>query len=161
MAPSHRINCPRKTWRWVIGELHRRGENSHEAGAFLLGCERWGRLQVTDAVFYDELDPAAYATGVCVLHGEAFAALWALCRKRKLTVLADVHTHPRAAFQSESDRTNPMVARAGHVAIIVPNFAAGQPRASELGVFEYRGDHRWRDRTHPTTRNYLYTGFWS
>lgn len=161
VAPSHRINCPRRTWRWVISELHRRGEDCHEAGVFLLGCERRGQHQVTDAVFYDDLDPEAYATGVCVLRGEAFAALWALCRKKKLTVVADVHTHPRAAFQSESDRTNPMVARAGHVAIIVPDFAARLPRAHELGVYEYVGDHRWLNRTHPKTRNFVYMGFWS
>lgn len=32
-----------------------------------------------------------------------------------MMVVADVHTHPGRAFQSESDRTNPMVARAGHI----------------------------------------------
>jgi proteasome lid subunit RPN8/RPN11 len=161
VAPDHRINCPRRTWLWLLGELRRRGKSRHESGVFLLGYERRGRHQVTDAVFYDELDPHAYSTGVCVLRGEAFAALWALCRKRQLTVVADVHTHPGCAFQSESDRTNPMVARAGHVAIIVPDFASRVPRAHELGVFEYLGDHQWVDRTHPKTRSFIYTGLWS
>ncbi len=161
VAPSHRINFPRSSWRWLINELYRRGKNRHEAGAFLLGCERGERLEVIETVFYDDLDPDAYATGVCVLHGEAFAKLWSICRERQLTVVADVHTHPGAAFQSESDRTNPMVARAGHIAIIVPQFARSVPSAQDLGVYEYCGDHKWNDRTHPRSKNYFYCGFWS
>ena len=95
----------------------------------MLGSDANGRREVPAAIYYDELDPEAYSTGVCVLHGDAFAKLWAECRKRKLTVVADVHTHGGAAYQSGSDKTNPMVARAGHIAIIVPDFAAWPIRA--------------------------------
>lgn len=161
VAPSHRITCRRSTWRSLIAELNRRGNNRTEAGAFLLGVERNGRLEVIESIFYDELDPNAYSTGVCVLHGGAFAKLWSICRESQLTVVADVHTHPGDSFQSESDRTNPMVARAGHIALIVPEFARAVPLAQDLGVYEYLGDHKWNNRTHPKTKNYFYCGFWS
>jgi hypothetical protein len=161
VAPEHRINCSSCTWRRIIGELERRGRRRHESGAFLLGFECDGRRDVTDTVFYDELDPEAYASGVCILHGDAFAKLWTLCRQKKLTVVADVHTHPSAAFQSASDKANPMVARPGHIAIIVPDFAAWPIRADQLGIYEYRGQHEWIDRTYPKSRNFFYTGFWS
>jgi hypothetical protein len=161
VAPEHRINCSWRTWRRIVGELERRGRRRHESGVFLLGVERDGRRAVTDAVFYDELDPEAYATGVCILHGDAFGKLWTLCRQKKLTVVADVHTHPGAAVQSASDKANPMVARPGHIAIIVPNFAAWPIRADRLGIYEYRGEHKWINRTHPKSRKFFYTGFWS
>jgi hypothetical protein len=102
---------------------------------------------VQTAVFYDELDPEAYVTGVCVLNGDAFAKLWALCRARKLTVVGDAHTHGGAGIQSDPDRTNPMVARTGHIAIIVPDFARWPIRRHRLGVYEYRGQHEWTDRS--------------
>jgi hypothetical protein len=54
-----------------------------------------------------------------------------------------------------------MVARPGHIAIIVPDFAAWPIAADRLGIYEYRGQHEWTDRTQPKTRNFLYTGFWS
>ncbi len=54
-----------------------------------------------------------------------------------------------------------MVARSGHIAIIVPDFAAWPIVAGRLGIYEYRGQHEWTDRTHPKTRNFFYTGFWS
>ncbi len=161
LAPRHRLVCDSKLWRRIINDLERRGGRRHEAGAFLLGSEQRGRRRVTEAIFYDELDPKAYATGVCVLHGDAFAKLWALCRSKGLMVVADVHTHPAAAFQSHSDRTNPMVATSGHVAIIVPDFARWPIRAGSLGIYEYRGQHQWTDRRGRGFKRFYYTGFWS
>ena len=161
LAPEHHINCPTSFWRKIVGELERRGCRRHEAGVFLLGFENNGRRQVSEAIYYDDLDPNAYATGVCVLHGDAFAKLWALCREKKLTVVADVHTHPGVALQSFSDKTNPMVARSGHIAIIVPNYASWPIQEGHLGIYEYRGQHQWIDRSTTNSRSFFYTGFWS
>lgn len=61
VAPEHRISCPNRLWKHVLSELHRRGGRRHESGVFLLGIERNARREVTAAVFYDELDPKAYA----------------------------------------------------------------------------------------------------
>ncbi len=160
-APEHRLNCSAALWAGTMAELHRRTEARHESGAFLLGHDHDGRRAAVDVVYYDDLDPHAYASGVCILKADAFAKLWAMCRARKLGVVADIHTHPGAAFQSVSDRTNPMVARTGHVAIIVPDFAAPPVRHEDLGIFEYQGEHRWADRSHRHCRKYVYTGFWS
>jgi hypothetical protein len=161
LAPEHRIASNARRWRQIIRELECRGRRQHESGAFLLGRDTNGTREVTDAIYYDDLDVHAYSSGVCVLHGDAFAKLWTECRKRKLTVVADVHTHGGAAHQSRSDKANPMIARPGHIAIIVPDFAAWPIAAGRLGIYEYRGKHEWFDRTHPKTRNFLYTGFWS
>jgi proteasome lid subunit RPN8/RPN11 len=157
-APNHRLRCAPKLWRGIISELARRGEGRHEAGAFLLGVDGAGQKEVREAVYYDDLDPHAYDTGVCVLHGDAFARLWTLCRAKNLTVVADAHTHPGAAFQSHSDRTNPMIARGGHIAIIVPEFARWPIPAGELGVYEYVGDHVWHDRGGRAASRYFYRG---
>jgi proteasome lid subunit RPN8/RPN11 len=159
-APEHRVSCPRRLWQQTLAELDRRGRRRHEAGAFLLGQEINERNEASEAVFYDELDPRAYSTGVCILHGDSFAKLWTRCRESGLKVIADVHTHGGVARQSESDRTNPMIARAGHVALIVPNFAVAPIRHDQLGIYEYRGSHAWRD--HSGARSgFFYYGFWS
>lgn len=160
VSPSHRISCDKRLWRAILRELDRRGERRHEAGVFLLGREAHGRRVVTDAVYYDELDPHAYDTGVCVLHAEAFGRLWARCRESGVGVVADVHTHGGEAGQSKSDRSNPMVACAGHVAIIVPDYAVGRIPLGRISVHEYLGDHRWTDRS-PARSPFLYVGFWS
>lgn len=160
-ARDHKLSCPTALWDRTMAELHRRGRRRHESGAFLLGQDRYGRREALDVIYYDDLDPAAYASGVCILKADAFSKLWAMCRERKLTVVADIHTHPGAAFQSEADRKNPMVARPGHIAIIVPDFAAAPIKYERLGIYEYQGEHRWADKGPRQFRRYVYTGFWS
>jgi len=160
-APDHRLCCSSRHWRGLVAELDRRGQRTHEAGAFLLGTTHAGRREVEQIVFYDELDPRAYATGVCVLHADAFAKLWAICRERGLSVVADVHTHPGAGFQSDSDRTNPMVARKGHIALIVPDFGRWPINPKRMGIYEYEGEHAWLDHSPTRAPHFLYTGFWS
>lgn len=154
-------SCRQKLWQDLVSELERRTGHEHESGAFLLGVARGERREVRDVIFYDDLDPHAYSSGVCVLRGDAFAKLWAECRSRKLTVAADAHTHPEAAFQSPSDKAHPMVAQAGHIAIIIPNFGKWPILSRDLRVYEYRGQHEWIDRSPLKAPGYLYTGLWS
>lgn len=130
-------------WGNLVSELHAKTEGLHESGAFVLGRRRDRERTAVDLVFYDDLDPHAYASGICVLHGEAFADLWERCARRDLTVVADVHVHPFGAGQSWSDRKNPMIARPGHIAIILPRMARPPVRRWSIGVYEYLGNHEW------------------
>lgn len=161
LAPDHRVSCRARLWRRILSELEVRGEGCHESGAFLLGEKIPTRLRVRDVVYYDQLDPEAYSTGVCVLHGDAFAKLWKICRERRLTVVADVHTHPGYARQSPQDRANPMVARTGHVAIIVPRYAQAPVLQSQLGIYEYCGEHEWQQQNERLGGRFFYTGWWA
>lgn len=160
VAPSHRLSCSAGRWRQIVAELERRGGHRHEAGVFLLGVERAGRKRVLDTIFYDDLDPKAYETGICILRGDAFSKLWTVCRERCLTVVADVHTHGGVALQSASDKANPMVAQAGHIAMILPNFARWPIPPARLGIYEYRGNHTWFDRGANAAPGYFYAGLW-
>lgn len=141
-------------------QLSTTGGGVHEAGCFVLGTIKGRNRQAVRCIYYDDLDPTAYATGVCVLDGNAFTRLWDICRSEKMSVIADIHTHPGAAFQSPSDRTNPMVARAGHLAIIVPNYAFGWIWRHRLGLYQYQGDHQWKNLSGWKARSHLKVG-WS
>lgn len=147
-------------WLDLLSELHRRGEERHESGAFLLGRDEGDRRFASSVVFYDELDSHAYASGVCILEADTFEALWAHCRHTGLSVLADIHTHGGRAIQSEADRQNPMIARAGHLALIVPDFARGPVWRHRLGVYQYCGSHQWNDLSGWGARAILKTGTW-
>lgn len=146
---------PMSLWRELLNELHRRTDERHESGAFLLGCSSKHVRRVVQAVYYDDLEPHAYQTGVVVMHAASFGKLWERCKSSGLTVVADVHVHPRAAFQSRADRKNPMIAVTGHLALIVPNFARPPVELKSLGFFEYRGSHRWRSLGGPQVRRFL------
>ncbi len=131
-------------WKALTEELHRRTQGQHEAGAFLLGRCQGERGFVSAFVFYDELDPDAYETGICVLRSSAFRQLWNRCEAWGLKVVADVHVHPWGAAQSPSDKENPMIARPGHFSIILPWMARAPIDLQSVGIYEYLGAHQWR-----------------
>jgi proteasome lid subunit RPN8/RPN11 len=149
------LTFPRSLWYGCMAELKRRGRGLHESGCFVLGKADGRRKQAVRCVYYDDLDPEAYASGVCVLDGRAFPKVWEMCRAEGLTVLADVHTHFGAPYPSEADRQNPMIARAGHLAVIVPRFAEGVIWRHRLGLYRYEGDHRWTNLSGWRARRYL------
>jgi hypothetical protein len=55
-----------------------------------------------------------------------------------------VHTHPGGGVgQSHIDAANPMVARRGHVGIILPHLAQRDAEPRHAGVHVYQGDRTW------------------
>ena len=155
MLLDPKLFIPAPLWSSLLSELHRRTEGCHESGAFLLGTKAEYHREVQQVVYYDQIDPRAYSSGVVILHADSFGPLWDLCRARNLAVVADIHVHPRRAWQSDADRQNPMIARAGHLALIVPWFARPPVSLPSLGLFEYRGDHQWRDLSGREISRYL------
>jgi proteasome lid subunit RPN8/RPN11 len=130
----------RRRWKHLLSELARRGQDRWESGAFLLS-ER-GTNAVTAVAFYDDLDPNCLTGGISFASA-GFTDLWRICRSEGLTVVADVHTHPGTrVMQSDIDATNPMIARVGHVAIIVPSYGRADS-IQQCGVNLYLGSHRW------------------
>lgn len=143
-APQHELSCSWLMWRRLIGRLRERGrDRSRESGAFLLGRRSDGRARIVDFILYDDLDPHCLDTGIVRFDGRHFAALWSICKERGLTVVADVHVHPGGAGQSDSDQAHPMISRAGHVAMILPRFAAGRQPRRDIGIYRYLGGKRW------------------
>ena len=156
LAPDHRLNCPQALWRAGLAE----------SGAFLLGAAIWvkgvERRRVSRFVYYDDLDPRCLDRGIIIFDGSGYGPLWQLCRETDLSVVADVHTHPFdcPARQSGSDRAHPMVATPGHIALIVPDLAQHPVAPGAVGVYQYLGNHEWRDCSDIPAQSFFYLGRW-
>jgi proteasome lid subunit RPN8/RPN11 len=161
VAPEHQISWSSRLWREGLTELRRRGKHERESGAFLLGHQEGYRRRIAKFIYYDDLDPHCLDSGIVILDGSVFGKLWQLCRDLNMQVVADVHTHPGIPFQSGTDRDNPMIAVAGHIAIIVPNLARRNVGANNLGVYEYRGNHQWQAYFRKDASRFFYIGMWS
>jgi proteasome lid subunit RPN8/RPN11 len=144
LAPRHELSCSWFIWRRLVAKLRERGRDAtRESGAFLLGYKIDGTAHIVDFVLYDDLDPRSLDTGIVRFDGKYFGELWDICKRRGLSVIADIHVHPGSAYQSESDRQHPMISRAGHVALILPNFAQTPLRADAVGIYRYLGAKQW------------------
>ena len=147
----------------MMRQLERHGEHRREAGAFLLasaaaagettrvrgflnrllrrvparqgGAPRSAQVDAITAVaYYKDLDPGCL-TGDITFHAIGYTRLSELCRSQGLMVIADIHLHPgNGTRQSSTDAANPMVARAGHLALIAPRLGAYVTTPDELGA---------------------------
>ena len=102
------LSCSVFFWWRLTRALRCRSGGHHESGAFLLGKKTGRRARITEAVFYDDLYPRVFDSGIVRFDGRYFGRLWDICQVQGLTVVADVHTHPGAACQSHSDRSGPL-----------------------------------------------------
>lgn len=146
MRRSPRLSCKAALWTELLTELHRRGGGRREAGAFLLGVRGPdGRRNIKAFLPYDDIDPNCLR-GAIVFDGSRMDEVWHRCAALGLCVVADVHTHPGGYGQSSIDQANPMIPEAGHMALIIPNFADRLYGPGLIGVYEFRGRQAgWRD----------------
>lgn len=136
-------------WTSLMLDLRKRGRGHRESGAFLLGHAGSTVKVVRAWLPYDELDPGSLNYEYVRLSTEAFSKLWTICAERDMQVVGDVHTHPLGPAQSLSDRVNPMVSIAGHMALIVPGFAMGEVTPVDVSVNVYLGAHKWSSHVGP------------
>ena len=132
-----------KLWIGLLAHLRTQGCGCRESGAFLLGHITLPGRTVTGFLPYEELQADALHDDYVSLSAAGFSKLWSVCNEHNLSVVADVHTHRLGPQQSHSDRTNPMVAIPGHVALIVPHFAQGKIQLEDIGLHVYQGRHQW------------------
>jgi hypothetical protein len=129
-----------------VRELERRTQGGRrESGAFLLGPAKRNKKIILEFVYYDDVDPKALDSGIVQFDGSRLPRLWEHCRSRGYGVIADVHVHPGGYGQSASDRADPVMPRAGHLAFIVPHFASRETQPGGIGLYEYLGNGQWQD----------------
>ena len=159
LGKQPRLVCNPQIWNPGVDELHRRTGRGHESGAFLVGDIDGRTRRIRQFLFYDDLDPHCFDHGIVEFDGSKFGLVWKKCRELKMTVVADVHVHPRNYRQSPTDRDNPMIAELGHLAFIIPDYAGRNRLPGKIGVYEYLGSRQWRDHSRQGS-HILHVGWW-
>lgn len=154
-----KIVCSPRLWNEGVDELCHRTHGLHESGAFLLGITKCGVRKIQRFLYYEDIDPNCFAHGIVEFDGARFGLVWQKCRELHMDVIADVHVHPCGYDQSGSDRRNPMIAEPGHLAFILPHFAARARTPGRIGIYEYLGSRRWQNLS-PLGNRIFYVGWW-
>jgi hypothetical protein len=154
-----RLVCATPVWRAGVTELGRRTHGRRESGAFLLGGKRKGTRRIVEFLFYDDIDPRCLRNGIVEIDGRKLGDVWRRCREIGLEVVADVHVHPGGYGQSGSDQANPIMPETGHLALIIPHFAARHTSPGEIGIYEYCGNRKWIDHSRQG-RRFFHVGWW-
>lgn len=132
-------------WIRLIRGLRKRGAGHRESGAFLVAPA--GSQKIVRIVFYDEIDPHAFDSGIIELRGIAHVQLNKILGEIGGTVIADIHTHPPGCptAQSTSDKMHPMCRITGHIAFIAPDYAINRlMKPTDCGAYKYQGQFKWQ-----------------
>ena len=159
LGPPPRLVCVPRVWNAGVDELCRRAGGQCESGAFLLGRIRGDTRYIEQFLFYDDIDPTCFARGIVEFDGRKLGAVWKICRDRGREIVADVHVHPGHYGQSKSDKRNPIMPGVGHIALILPEYAARQRMPGGIGLYEYLGSFDWCDHS-VGGKSFFYIGRW-
>lgn len=124
--------------------IRKQGANGFEARVYWIGVEESGnKIRIIRAEIPRQI-PRRTVFGVSVTVPEQ--ANVDLARKLKIGeyIAVKVHSHPRAAYNSDTDKTNPFLRHEGAFSIIVPDFGAkGMDIFSNCAVCYFTNGEWW------------------
>lgn len=127
----------------VYSHLRRSGREGYEGLALWVGHQDGGRFQVTRAIVPEQIQRRT-PDGVCViLASDALHKLNVLLYKEKLTLLAQIHSHPGRAYHSSTDDAYAVATTVGCLSIVVPNFGRQDFDPSQVATYRLSADARW------------------
>lgn len=134
----------RALWQATWAGLRERGGGVREAACVWLGTRSGTVEHAFDVVYLDDLPGTTARRVQHRTSREGVDMLLACARDRKMSLVADIHTHPgRRVDLSEIDQAHPIEFRVGLLALVLPHFATTEPDITTIGLHEYAGDGRW------------------
>ncbi|MCH9779912.1 MAG: hypothetical protein K0U36_01335 [Alphaproteobacteria bacterium] len=143
--PSFVICFTSKDWREIHELLRQHSAKNQESGGLLLGQKKKTApnkesIFITGFYSYKALGARASAVSLSIPPNK-MDKFYQQCQKLESSLVGDIHTHPAGVEQSDTDRQHPMNPKSDskHVALILPNFARGNPSTSRTGVYRLMG----------------------
>lgn len=127
---------------WTLQKLQRRGVLNVEGVILWLGKRSPQLVEVAEA--YEPIYNSAADSFVIPPHG--MSALMSRIAASGLAVVAQVHTHPGAAFHSAADERWALIRHAGAYSIVLPKFAHWTSETSfwsDAAVFVMQPHGKW------------------
>ncbi len=136
---------PLELWQRTWLGLRARGDGQREAACVWAGESSDREERVSEVIFLDDLPGVESFALQHRTTRTATAVLFEQLREKRLSIVADLHTHPEEWVDlSWVDKAHPIEYRPGLTALVLPGYATGAPSLDETGVHIYLGDGQWR-----------------
>jgi hypothetical protein len=126
---------PVEIWQRSMAMLREYGRQRSEGLVFWGGVVNAAGAYVTGLYLPRHAADGAHA----MLTAEQSRWLLRRLRSRDEKLLAQVHSHPGAAYHSPGDDDGATSFHEGFLSIVVPEFARGEPNLGQSAVFEFAG----------------------
>ena len=138
-----RIEVPMEVVSAIHAHLREAGASGFEGVGFWAGDMAGDTFTVRAAVVPTQFGQRG-AEGLSVMiHGEELFRLNVWLHKNRLTLIAQLHSHPGEAYHSDTDDTFSIMTREGGLSIVVPDFARQPFALDELAIYRLVSGGRW------------------
>lgn len=138
-----RVHVPAHAVAAVDAHFRAMGRRQVEGVAFWAG-ELLGRtFRVREAVVPPQRAGRLHDGLAVVIDGDALFQLNVWLHRRRLQLVAQLHSHPGAAYHSNTDEDWAVLSRAGGLSIVVPDFARAPFSLDTAAVYRLTRDGQW------------------
>ena len=144
MADVVDVRVPRQCIAEVHTHLRAVGEQGHEGFGLWVGRREGRRFDVAAAIIPRQRHIRT-ADGVCVvIKDNELHRLNVQLFRADLTILAQIHSHPRRAYHSDTDNANAVATSVGCLSLVVPNFARAAFDFASTAVYRLDARGTWQ-----------------
>jgi proteasome lid subunit RPN8/RPN11 len=140
-----KINLPLPCLAKAYAHMREKGKFCLEGVALFLGKEQGDCFQVLEVLIPKQ---EAYALEQGLLYavgGEELHHLNVYLYENKLSLIAQIHSHPGKAYHSDTDDAFPIMTTVGGISIVVPNFASRPITVDSWAVYRLSKQNQWME----------------
>jgi hypothetical protein len=145
LAVVQRVRVQRSVVESVHNELRDAGRRNCEGVGFwagtLVGAEFFVTASYVPKQFAGELEGGS----LVMVDGDQLFQMNVWLHSNRLTLIAQVHSHPSEAYHSKTDDDFPIMARVGGLSIVVPDYAAAPFSLTTAAFYRLQRHGHWHE----------------
>ncbi|MBN9483101.1 MAG: hypothetical protein BGO70_01230 [Bacteroidetes bacterium 43-93] len=143
------VVLPKSCAKVAIDALFAAGRKHVEGVALFAGTVNDTTFTITRTIVPRQLAGDVESGLIYVVAGEELHRIGVELFDAGLQLLAQIHSHPREAYHSDTDDAYPIVTTMGGISIVVPNFARGGINLNEWAIYRLDSNNLWCEVLHP------------
>lgn len=133
------ISCAIIALEW----MNKMGMRNLEGVALFAGVREGDKFYIKQTIIPDQKSGSFEEGLLYVVEGNELHRISLELFDTGMQLIAQIHSHPREAYHSETDDEYPIVTVLGGISIVVPDFAQGGFNFSEWAVYRYLPKTKW------------------
>lgn len=137
------IHLPKSCTYEALAWLYKAGRRNVEGVALWAGI-RDGNTFLIKKTIIPEQNACSIEDGlIYVVRGDELHRIALELFDSGMQLIAQIHSHPREAYHSQTDDAYPIVTVTGGISVVVPNFAKGGLNLAEWAVYRFLPETGW------------------
>jgi hypothetical protein len=124
--------------------LRKFGKSGYEGLVLWLGKVEGGKILVEKIITPPQTSIRSLEGVGYRVSGETLFKLNLYMNESGLRLIAQIHSHPSAAYHSDADDKYAVATRQGSFSLVVPNFAAGPASLNQWAIYQLKGK-KWKE----------------